>query len=57
VRGLWVNHSFDIGMPVDATSVSFIFLISIFLFLMLLLFSFVLSHIKLLDVYDLVFVQ
>jgi hypothetical protein len=25
VRGLWVNHSFDIGMPVDATSVSFIF--------------------------------
>ena len=23
VRGLWVDHSFDIGMPVDATSVSF----------------------------------
>ena len=22
VTGLWVDHSFDIGMPVDATSVS-----------------------------------
>jgi hypothetical protein len=25
VTGLWVDHSFDIGMPVDATSVSFFF--------------------------------
>lgn len=23
VTGLWVDHSFDIGMPVDPTSVSF----------------------------------
>ncbi|KAI5599165.1 hypothetical protein BDE02_02G180300 [Populus trichocarpa] len=23
VRGLWVNHSFDIGMPVDATSIMY----------------------------------
>lgn len=23
VTGLWIDHSFDVGMPVDSTSVSF----------------------------------
>ena len=31
MTGLWVDHSFDIGMPVDATSVSFFFSIILFL--------------------------
>jgi hypothetical protein len=31
VTGLWVDHSYDIGMPVDATSVSFFFSIILFL--------------------------
>lgn len=29
VTGLWVDHSFDIGMPVDPTSVSFFIQFSI----------------------------
>lgn len=34
VTGLWVDHSFDVGMPVDPTSVSFsTFFLSLFSFL------------------------
>lgn len=31
VTGLWVDHSFDVGIPVDPTSVSFSFTL-LFLF-------------------------